>query len=135
MIKLYLKLLEEIYGSSDEDVLRCKQSLGVLYRNHGRPKDGIGLLEDVVSAYREQQEPSDLASALMALGSNVYLGGDRMAGFKLLEESLGIRRGLCRDENECGGYVATLERLVEFYEESNMGAMAETLRKERESLN
>ena len=58
-----------------------------------------------------------------------------MAGFKLLEESLGIRRGLCRDENECGGYVATLERLVEFYEESNMGAMAETLRKERESLN
>jgi len=31
--------------------------------------------------------------------------------------------------------VATLERLVEFYEESNMGAKAETLRKEREILN
>ena len=129
-----IKLFEDIYGSSDEDVLRCKQSFGVLYRNHGRPKDGIGLLEDVVSAYRTQQEPSDLGSALMALGSNVYLAGDRVAGFKLLEESLEIRRGLCRDENECGGYVATLERLVEFYEESNMGAMAETLRKERESL-
>ncbi len=130
-----IKLFEDVYGSSDEDVLRCKQSLGVLYRNYGRPKKGIGLLEDVVSEYREQQEPSDLASALMALGSNVYLGGDRMAGFKLLEESLGIRRDLCRDENECSGYVATLERLVTFYEESNMVAMAEALRKEREDLN
>ena len=130
-----IKLFEDIYGSSDEDVLRCKQSLGVLYRNHGRPEAGIGLLEDVVSAYRTQQETSDLGSALMALGSNVYLAGDRVAGFKLLEESLEIRRGLCRDENECSGYVATLERLAEFYEESNMGAMAEILRKERESLN
>ena len=129
-----IKLFEDLYGSNDEDLLRCKQSLGVLYRNHGRPEDGIGLLEDVVSAYRKQQEPSDLASALMALGSNVYLAGDRMVGFKLLEESLEIRRDLCRDENECGGYVATLERLVEFYEESNMGAMAETLRRERDSL-
>ena len=129
-----VKLFGDLYGSNDEDLLRCKQGLGVLYRNHGRPKDGIGLLEDVVSAYRTQQEPSDLASALMALGSNVYLAGDRVAGFKLLEESLGIRRALCRDENECGGYVATLERLVEFYEESNMGAMAENLRRERDSL-
>ena len=130
-----IKLFEDIYGSTDEDVLRCKQSLGVLYRNHGRPEDGIGLLEDVVSAYRTREETSDLGSALMALGSNVYLAGDRVAGFKLLEESLEIRRGLCRDENECDGYVATLERLVEFYEESNMGAKAETLRKEREILN
>jgi tetratricopeptide (TPR) repeat protein len=129
-----IKSFEDIYGSSDEDVLRCKQSLGVLYRNHGRPEDGIGLLEDVVSAYRTQQKTSDLGSALMALGSNVYLAGDREAGFKVLEESLEIRRGLCRDENECGGYVATLERLVEFYEESNMGANAAALRKERESL-
>ena len=130
-----IKLFENIYGSSDEDVLRCKQSLGVLYRNHGRPKDGIGLLEDVVSAYREKQELSDLASALMALGSNAYLAGDRTAGFKLLEESLGIRRGLCRDQNECRGYVATLERLAAFYEESKMVAMAEALRQERERLN
>ena len=129
-----IKLFEDLYGSSDEDVLRCKQSLGVLYRNHGRPEDGIGLLEDVVSAYRTQQEPSDLGSALMALGSNVYLAGDRVAGFKLLEESLGIRRALCRDEDECGGYVATLERLVEFYEESNMRAKAAALRKEIENL-
>ncbi len=87
-----VKLFGDLYGSDDEDLLRCKQGLGVLYRNHGRPKDGIGLLEDVVSAYRTQQEPSDLASALMALGSNVYLAGDRVVGFKLLEESLGIRR-------------------------------------------
>ncbi|MEK9555733.1 MAG: tetratricopeptide repeat protein, partial [Gammaproteobacteria bacterium] len=129
-----VKLFGDLYGSNDEDLLRCKQGLGVLYRNHGRPEDGIGLLEDVVSAYRTQQEPSDLASALMALGSNVYLAGDRVAGFKLLGESLEIRRDLCRDENECGGYVATLERLVEFYEESNMGAMAENLRRERDSL-
>ncbi len=102
-----IKLFEDLYGSNDEDLLRCKQSLGVLYRNHGRPEDGIGLLEDVVLAYRTQQEPSDLASALMALGSNVYLAGDRVAGFKLLEESLEIRRVLCRDEDECGGYLGT----------------------------
>jgi tetratricopeptide (TPR) repeat protein len=72
-IVLYLQVLEGLVDKYPEriDVInRLKQTLGVTYREVGRPGDGVAYLEEVYESEVKQGDIHDSASALVAIATN-----------------------------------------------------------------
>lgn len=126
-IVLYLQVLEGLVDKYPEriDVInRLKQTLGVTYREVGRPGDGVGFLEEVYESESRQGDVHNSSSALVAIATNYRDMGQLQNAIEITLKAVELLEAE-ELEHTRDDLIFTYERLKSIYELSNDIALIE----------